>query len=112
MLFFFLHLRLFPYEWTYAQNLAKDGRAITRPLGLAFPELGVHPSDTYMFGDALLINPVTTEGAIQRTVYLPAGTDWVDFWMGKGVKGGQSITADAPLDSCNRTEVISRSALP
>ena len=55
-------------------------------------------SDQFMFGDALLINPVTTEGATQRTVYLPAGTGWVDFWTGKGAKGGQSITADAPLD--------------
>ena len=36
-----------------------------------------------MFGSALLINPVTTEGATQRTLYLPAGTSWVDFWTGK-----------------------------
>jgi alpha-D-xyloside xylohydrolase len=46
----------------------------------------------------LLINPVTIEGAKQRTVYLPAGHNWIDFWTGKRVNGGQSIIADAPLE--------------
>jgi alpha-D-xyloside xylohydrolase len=55
-------------------------------------------SDEFLFGPALLINPVTTEGAMQRTVYLPAGSDWVDFWTGKRVSGGQNISAEAPLD--------------
>jgi alpha-D-xyloside xylohydrolase len=51
-----------------------------------------------MFGHALLINPVTTEGAKERALYLPADHDWIDFWTGKRVRGGQSIKADAPLD--------------
>ena len=55
-------------------------------------------SDQFMFGPALLINPITTEGAKQRTLYLPAASDWIDFWTGKRMKGGQSITAEAPLD--------------
>jgi alpha-D-xyloside xylohydrolase len=33
-----------------------------------------------------------------RKVYLPAGTDWVDFWTGKRFPGGQTIEADAPID--------------
>lgn len=33
-----------------------------------------------------------------RTVYLPAGTNWVDFWTGKSIPGGQGIEADAPID--------------
>jgi alpha-D-xyloside xylohydrolase len=31
-------------------------------------------------------------------LYLPAGSDWVDFWTGKSLNGGQIITAEAPLD--------------
>ena len=34
-----------------------------------------------------------------RKVYLPAGTAWFDFWTGKTVAGGQTITADAPIDT-------------
>lgn len=34
-----------------------------------------------------------------RGVYLPAGTTWFDFWTGKTLTGGQTITAPAPIDS-------------
>jgi alpha-D-xyloside xylohydrolase len=33
-----------------------------------------------------------------RSVYLPAGNAWFDFWTGKTVAGGQKIVADAPID--------------
>lgn len=33
-----------------------------------------------------------------RSVYLPAGADWIDFWTGRAVAGSQTITADAPID--------------
>jgi alpha-D-xyloside xylohydrolase len=33
-----------------------------------------------------------------RKVYLPAGSAWVDFWTGKTMVGGTTITADAPID--------------
>jgi alpha-D-xyloside xylohydrolase len=33
-----------------------------------------------------------------RPVYLPAGTQWIDFWTGQTVSGGQTIVADAPID--------------
>jgi alpha-D-xyloside xylohydrolase len=53
----------------------------------------------------LLISPVTKEGAKERTLYLPASHDWIDFWNGKRVRGGQSITAEAPL---NRIPIYAR----
>jgi alpha-D-xyloside xylohydrolase len=95
-----LRYRLMPYIYSAAWGVTNKGETLMRALPLEFTsDAGAREiSDQFMFGDALLINPVTTEGATQRTVYLPAGTDWVDFWMGKGVKGGQRITADAPLD--------------
>jgi alpha-D-xyloside xylohydrolase len=92
-----LHLRLFPYEWTYAQRLLTDGRPIQRPLGLAHPELGQHPNDEYLFGDSLLVAPVVERGARSRDVLLPAGS-WVDFWTGEVIAGGGTITVDAPLE--------------
>jgi alpha-D-xyloside xylohydrolase len=91
-----LHLRLFPYEWTYAEKLLEDGRPIARPLGLAHPELGAHPSDTYLFGDSLLVAPVIERGATSRSVLLPAG-QWIDWWSGAVLDGGATITAQAPL---------------
>ena len=93
-----LHLRLWPYEWTYAQRLREDGRPIQRALGLAYPELGVHPSDTYLFGDHLLVAPVLDRGVRQREVMLPPG-GWVDFWTGERLEGAQSVVLDAPLET-------------
>ncbi len=91
-----LHLRLFPYVWSYAATLGEDGRAIQRPLGLAYPELGVHPDDTYMMGDHLLVAPVVREGMRERPVTLPPG-QWIDWWTGEVVEGGREVMVDAPL---------------
>lgn len=91
-----LHLRLFPYQWTYAQRLLQDGRPIQRALGLAYPELGIHPDDTYLFGDHLLVAPVVERGLRQRQVTLPPGS-WVDWWTGEAYQGGRTVTVDAPL---------------
>ncbi|MBS2018542.1 MAG: glycoside hydrolase family 31 protein [Deltaproteobacteria bacterium] len=85
-----LHLRLFPYEWTYAKRIAIDGKPIQRPLGLAYPELGAHPYDAYMFGDDLLVAPVVNRGETRRDVLAPAGT-WIDWW------DGTTYTSDARL---------------
>lgn len=93
-----LHLRLFPYEWTYAQNLLVDGRAIQRPLGLAYPEMGIHPSDVFLFGDDLLVAPVVTQGAISRTVPFPPG-NWMDWWTGEVIAGNQELEVPAPLET-------------
>ncbi len=55
--------------------------------------------DEYMFGPAFLVAPVTEQGATSRTVYLPAGTDWYNYWTNERLHGGQSITASAPIET-------------
>jgi len=52
--------------------------------------------DEYLFGPAILVSPVTTQGATSRSVYLPQAT-WYDFWTGEKVEGGKRIQVDAPL---------------
>ena len=44
-------------------------------------------ADQFMFGPALLVNPVTQAGATSRSVYLPAGSTWYDFWTGAKLQG-------------------------
>ena len=66
-------------------------------------------SDEFMFGRSLLVCPVyqpmyydagsvPLEKERKRTCYLPSGCTWYDFWTNEPYDGGQSITADAPLD--------------
>ncbi len=90
-----LHLRLFPYEWTYAQQIAQTGHPIQRPLGLAHPELGQHFDFDYLFGEHLLVAPVVQAGATTRDVTLPEG-DWIDWFDGDVLSAG-THTVDAPL---------------
>ncbi len=52
-----------------------------------------------MLGPAFLVAPVTEQGATKRQVYLPAGADWYNYWTNERVKGGQTITVDAPIDT-------------
>lgn len=91
-----LHLRLFPYEWTYAQKLATTGRPITRPVGLVYPTLGEHPGDEYLFGDDLLVAPVVVKGAVGKNVLFPPG-NWVDWFDGTLHAGGVREMVPAPL---------------
>ena len=42
---------------------------------------------------AFLVSPVSDAGATSRSVYLPAGTTWIDFWSGASTAGGQTVTA-------------------
>ena len=44
LIFTRLHMRLFPYAWSYATAMRETGHPIVRPLGLAYPELGLHPA--------------------------------------------------------------------
>jgi alpha-D-xyloside xylohydrolase len=91
-----LHLRLYPYTWTYAQQMATTGRPIQRPLGLAYPMLGAHPADEYALGDSLVVAPVVAAGQTSRSVVLPPG-EWLSWWDGSVATG--TITAPADLDT-------------
>jgi alpha-D-xyloside xylohydrolase len=41
---------------------------------------------------------VTEQGVQSRTVYLPAGSDWYNFWTNEKVSGGQIVRVPAPID--------------
>lgn len=93
-----LHLRLFPYVWSYAKQIAVDGRPIQRALGLAHPEMGEHPDDVFLLGDHLLVAPIVERGATSRMVPFPQGR-WMNWWTGEILTGGKSTTVLAPLDT-------------
>ena len=86
-----------PYIYSLAWKVTSQGYTIMRPLVFDFQDdtmvYGI--KDQFMFGPALLVNPVTAMGATSRSVYLPAGT-WSDFWTGATTNGGTK-TVSAPL---------------
>jgi alpha-D-xyloside xylohydrolase len=88
-----------PYIYSDAWQVTSKHGTLMRPLVMDWREdvEAQNTGDEYLFGPAILVAPVTTEGAISRTVYLPQAT-WYDFWTGEKQEGGKRMQADAPLD--------------
>jgi alpha-D-xyloside xylohydrolase len=93
-----LRYRLLPYIYSEAWQVTNDHGTLMRPLVMDWRTdvEAQNTGDEYMFGPAILVNPVTTQGATKREVYLPKAT-WYDFWTGEKLEGGKLIEADAPL---------------
>ncbi|MGD0992164.1 MAG: TIM-barrel domain-containing protein [Gemmatimonadales bacterium] len=94
-----LRYRLLPYIYSVAGAVTGDGSTMMRPLVMDFPAdaRARKVADQYLFGPALLVNPVTEYRVRSRSVYLPRGA-WYDFWTGKRLAGGRTVQAAAPYD--------------
>jgi alpha-D-xyloside xylohydrolase len=96
-----LRYHLLPYIYSTAWMVTHDDYTMMRPLVMDFrADTNVFTiSNQFMFGPALMACPVTGSGETSRSVYLPAGPGWFDFWTGKKLSGGQSVTAASPIET-------------
>jgi len=96
-----LRYQLIPYIYSLGYHTYQTGAPYTRALFMDYPDdpnvAGI--GDEYMFGPAFLVAPVTDQGATSRKVYLPAGTDWYNYWTNERLKGGQTVEVSAPIDT-------------
>jgi alpha-D-xyloside xylohydrolase len=96
-----LRYRLLPYIYSVSWKVTSEGYTMMRPLVMDFREdanvLGIQ--DQYLFGPALMVIPVSKAGATNRSVYLPRGTVWTDFWTGKSFPGGRTIRTASPIET-------------
>jgi alpha-D-xyloside xylohydrolase len=94
-----LRYRLLPYIYGSAIRCVERSLPMARALVLEFQDdpnvwnLG----DEYLFGDSLLVAPITDETR-QREVYLPAGC-WTDWWTGERLEGGRWIHVEADIET-------------
>jgi alpha-glucosidase len=94
-----LRYRLMPYTYTLAWQAHGEGIPLMRPLVLDHPgDPAVWAlSSQYLWGDDLLVAPVTRSGAREWPVYLPSGR-WIDFWTHEPYDGARGISVPAPLE--------------
>ncbi|HEY0281606.1 MAG TPA: TIM-barrel domain-containing protein, partial [Rhizomicrobium sp.] len=94
-----LRYRLLPYIYSAASETYHQAGTMMRGLVMDFPQDRKvrNIDDQYLFGRALLVAPVTEHKATGRSVYLPAGTEWYDFFTGEKFAGGQAVAVQAPL---------------
>jgi alpha-D-xyloside xylohydrolase len=106
-----LRYSMLPYIYSTSWDVTANQSTMMRALVMDFPsdKKALDINDEYMFGKSILVCPVTTPmyskdskedfSAIGvRELYLPAGTDWIDFWTGVKTTGGQVIKKETPLD--------------
>jgi alpha-D-xyloside xylohydrolase len=96
-----LRYELMPYLYSLGYAANQTGAPFMRGLFMDFgnDHRTANIGDEYMFGPAFLVAPVTEQGATTRSVYLPAGSDWYNFWTNERVRGGQRIIVAAPIDT-------------
>jgi alpha-glucosidase len=94
-----LRYRLMPYTYTLAWQAHLSGLPYMRPLVLNYPDdpEARDRAAEFLWGDDILVAPVTRSGARQWSVYLPRGA-WYDFWTGARYEGGAFTVVDAPLE--------------
>ncbi len=94
-----LRYELMPYIYSVAWMTTDQNYTPMRPLVMDFRTdvRAQNTGDQFLFGPAILVNPVTEQGADMRRVYLPKAK-WYDFWNGQAVEGGKTINAPAKLD--------------
>jgi alpha-D-xyloside xylohydrolase len=108
-----LRYRLMPYIYSLAWKVTNENYTIMRALPFDFmtDTATYNINNQYMFGPSILVNPVVDplyylpnnvkmdSSSYSRNVYLPKGTQWINFWTGKQYDGGQNIDADATFET-------------
>ena len=115
-----MRYKLMPYIYSTAWQVTSNNDSFMRALVMDFAaDKNVWDiPDEFMFGRSLLVAPVThalftsteerkwSEEKVNwnvpatTEVYLPAGANWYDWSTNKLYKGGQTVTAAAPIDRC------------
>ncbi len=114
-----LRYRLLPYIYATSWDVTSNQSTMTRALVMDFAGdvQALDINNQYMFGKSLMVCPVTKPmyskisvdnadttnvedfSTIKDTdVYLPKGTDWIDFWTSERYNGGQTLKKEVPID--------------
>lgn len=94
-----LRYRLLPYIYSEASRVTTQGYTLMRPLIFDFPDdtEALKQDNEYMFGQSLLICPVTEKGVSVKKVYLPENEGgWYDFRTDRRYDGG--CFAEVPVN--------------
>jgi len=113
-----LRYRLLPYIYSTSWDVTANQSSMMRALVMDFAadKNALDINDQFMFGRSIMVSPVTNAMYIKPVIngrdtsfaedfsrvktketYLPAGSDWYDFWTGEKISGGKKTTKETPL---------------
>ncbi|WP_412477038.1 TIM-barrel domain-containing protein [Flavobacterium sp. TBRC 19031] len=87
-----LRYQLLPYNYTLAFENNQKGTPLMRPLFFEEPsnEKLLNEKESYFWGDAFLIKPITKAGVTSTEVYFPKSNNWFDFYTDKKYAAGST----------------------
>ena len=97
-----LHYSLIPYLYSLFREQSLTGLGVVRALPFEFPgdDATYGVSDTFLLGPSILVHPVADfRRSCEAKVYLPKGTDWIDWWTGATYPGGETVGYPCPADT-------------
>jgi alpha-glucosidase len=92
--------QLMPFLYSLAQQASTSGVPMNTPVAFYFTgDSNTWSQNEYdfMVGRDVLAAPVVSSGAVTRTVYLPAGSDWYHAGSDTRYSGGQAVVVKASL---------------
>ncbi|CAG7644305.1 Oligosaccharide 4-alpha-D-glucosyltransferase [Paenibacillus solanacearum] len=96
-----LRYQLVPYFYSLLHEASVEGSPVMRPMVYEFqndPRTWEESFD-FMLGGSILVANVLEQGAKTRSVYLPQGSEWINWYTRERHAGGQTIELDVSLDS-------------
>jgi len=95
-----LRYRLLPYVYTLAYENSTTGMPLMRPVFFEDESDAslVDEKDSYLWGDAFFVAPVTDPGVGSVSVDLPPGA-WFDFWSDARYDGAQTVDVPVTLET-------------
>jgi alpha-D-xyloside xylohydrolase len=96
-----LRYRLLPYIYSNAAKVSFDGSTLMRPLVFDFAtdSLALQSKYSYMFGQSLLVDPVTKPNVEEWSTYLPLNDGgWYDFYTNRHYDGGANVSQEASIE--------------
>ena len=114
-----LRYRLLPYIYSTAWDVTASHSSMMRAMVMDFAgdKNALDINDQFLFGKSIMVSPVTNAMYIKpvangrdttyaedftaaktKETYLPAGTDWYDFWTGEKLTGGKKVNRETPFD--------------
>lgn len=94
-----LRYRLLPYLYSTAWQVTSNGKSFMNSLATTYTSdsKAVKVNDQYLFGESFLVAPVIKDNVTSRSVYLPNGNDWYNFWTGELLEPG-TATFEGEID--------------
>ena len=106
---------LIPYAYTSAAQAVQESIPFVRPLYIDYPadEAAYHNGQEYLFGDSLLVAPITTPGQGANRlgwqhVWFPDST-WYQYFTGEKYSGPSQVIAAADI---NEFPLFARGGVP